>query len=111
MAQLNALPPTLEPHATHNIDAMIALTRTLLEKGHAYESQGHVLFAVESMADYGKLSNARWTTCSPARGWRWLITNAILAISYCGSPLRMKIPGGTAPGGAVGPAGTWSVRR
>ncbi|MBK6509982.1 MAG: cysteine--tRNA ligase [Haliea sp.] len=56
MAQLNALPPTLEPHATHNIDAMIALTRTLLEKGHAYESQGHVLFAVESMADYGKLS-------------------------------------------------------
>lgn len=56
MAQLNALPPTLEPHATHNIDAMIALTRTLLEKGHAYESQGHVLFAVQSMPDYGKLS-------------------------------------------------------
>lgn len=56
MAQLNALPPTLEPRATHNIDAMIALTATLLEKGHAYESQGHVLFAVESMADYGKLS-------------------------------------------------------
>jgi len=56
MAQLNALPPTLEPQATHNIDAMIALTRTLIEKGHAYESEGHVLFAVESMADYGKLS-------------------------------------------------------
>jgi cysteinyl-tRNA synthetase len=56
MAQLNALPPTLEPHATHNIDAMIELTQTLIDKGHAYESQGHVLFAVESMADYGKLS-------------------------------------------------------
>jgi cysteinyl-tRNA synthetase len=56
MAQLNALPPTLEPHATHNIDAMIELTRTLLAKGHAYESQGHVLFAVQSMPDYGKLS-------------------------------------------------------
>jgi cysteinyl-tRNA synthetase len=56
MAQLNALAPTLEPHATHNIDAMIALTRTLIEKGHAYESRGHVLFAVQSMADYGKLS-------------------------------------------------------
>ena len=40
----------------HNIEAMIALTRTLLEKGHAYEAQGHVLFAVESMPDYGKLS-------------------------------------------------------
>jgi cysteinyl-tRNA synthetase len=56
MAQLNALPPTLEPHATHNIEAMLALTRKLIDKGHAYESQGHVLFAVESMPDYGKLS-------------------------------------------------------
>jgi cysteinyl-tRNA synthetase len=56
MAQLNALPPTLEPHATHNIDAMITLTQTLLEKGNAYASEGHVLFAVESMEDYGKLS-------------------------------------------------------
>jgi cysteinyl-tRNA synthetase len=56
MAQLNALAPTLEPHATHNIDAMIELTETLVNKGHAYESQGHVLFAVESMPDYGKLS-------------------------------------------------------
>ena len=56
MAQLNALPPTLEPHATHNIEAMIEMTRTLVEKGHAYESQGHVLFAVDSMPDYGKLS-------------------------------------------------------
>ena len=57
MAQLNALPPTLEPHATHNIDAMIELTRSLVEKGHAYESESHVLFSVESMPDYGKLSN------------------------------------------------------
>ena len=56
MAQLNTLPPTLEPHATHNIGAMIELTQTLVDKGHAYESQGHVLFAVESMEDYGRLS-------------------------------------------------------
>ncbi|MCZ6830680.1 MAG: cysteine--tRNA ligase [Gammaproteobacteria bacterium] len=57
MAALNALPPTLEPHATHHIEEMIELTRILLAKGHAYESQGHVLFAVESMADYGQLSH------------------------------------------------------
>jgi cysteinyl-tRNA synthetase len=61
MAQLNNLPPTLVPHATHNIAPMIELTRKLLEKGHAYESQGHVLFAVESMADYGKLSGRSLT--------------------------------------------------
>ena len=57
MAQLNALPPTLEPHATHNIDAMIEMTQILVDKEHAYESEGHVLFAVESMPDYGKLSH------------------------------------------------------
>jgi len=56
MSALNALTPTLEPHATHNIEPMIALTQTLIEKGHAYESQGHVLFAVESMEGYGELS-------------------------------------------------------
>jgi len=56
MAQLNALHPTMEPHATDNIAPMIALTEALLEKGHAYVSEGHVLFAVESMEDYGKLS-------------------------------------------------------
>ncbi len=57
MARLNALEPTLEPHATHHIPEMIALTETLVEKGHAYESQDHVLFAVQSMQDYGKLSH------------------------------------------------------
>jgi len=56
MAHLNALTPTLEPCATDHIDAMIDLTRILVTKGHAYESAGHVLFAVESMTDYGKLS-------------------------------------------------------
>lgn len=56
MAQLNALPPTLEPHATHNIEPMIRLTQTLIDKGHAYVSEGHVLFAVQSMEDYGRLS-------------------------------------------------------
>jgi len=57
MGELNALAPTLEPHATHHIAEMLEMTRLLVEKGHAYESQGHVLFAVESMPDYGKLSH------------------------------------------------------
>jgi len=57
MSGLNALAPTLEPHATHHIDEMIALTEILIAKGNAYESAGHVLFAVQSMADYGKLSH------------------------------------------------------
>jgi cysteinyl-tRNA synthetase len=56
MAALNALPPDIEPRATEHIDGMIEMITTLIEKGHAYEAEGHVLFNVTSMADYGKLS-------------------------------------------------------
>jgi cysteinyl-tRNA synthetase len=56
MAGLNVLPPTLEPHATHHLPEMIAMTEKLVSSGHAYESAGHVLFAVESMPGYGQLS-------------------------------------------------------
>lgn len=59
MAALGALTPSIIPYATDHIDAMIAMIETLIDKGHAYESQGHVLFAVESMADYGKLSGRK----------------------------------------------------
>ena len=57
MAALNVLSPTLEPHATHHIAEMIELTETLVQRGHAYEARGHVLFAVQSMPDYGKLAH------------------------------------------------------
>jgi len=56
MDQLNALRPDAEPRATDYIGQMITLTQTLIEKGHAYEAEGHVLFSVQTMADYGKLS-------------------------------------------------------
>ena len=48
MAALNALAPTIEPMATEHIEDMIALTERLIADGHAYEADGHVLFAVES---------------------------------------------------------------
>ncbi len=57
MTALNNLSPTIEPYATEHIADMLAMIETLIEKGHAYESQGHVLFDVQSMSDYGKLSN------------------------------------------------------
>jgi cysteinyl-tRNA synthetase len=56
MLQLNTLEPSMEPRATQNIASMIALTQVLIDKEHAYESDGHVLFAVESMEHYGELS-------------------------------------------------------
>lgn len=56
VAELNALPPTIEPRATDNIEPMLALTQALIGRGHAYTSAGHVLFDVTSMAAYGQLS-------------------------------------------------------
>ena len=57
MAQLNNLQPTIVPYATDHLPQMIDMIQRLVDKGHAYAAEGHVLFAVQSMADYGKLSN------------------------------------------------------
>ena len=59
MAALNALSPSIEPLATEHIEDMIALTERLIADGHAYEADGHALFAVESMPTYGELSGRK----------------------------------------------------
>jgi cysteinyl-tRNA synthetase len=54
--QLNVAAPDIEPRATEHIPEMIAMIETLIERGHAYESEGDVYFIVRSFAGYGKLS-------------------------------------------------------
>jgi cysteinyl-tRNA synthetase len=56
MKALGNLEPTQMPRATQHIGDMIAMIEDLIARGHAYEAEGHVLFAVASYADYGKLS-------------------------------------------------------
>lgn len=56
MHAVGVLDPTVRPKATEEIDEMIQLVSTLIEKGHAYEVQGDVYFAVRSYAAYGQLS-------------------------------------------------------
>ena len=56
MAELCALPPDVEPRATDHIKEMIAMIEDLIDKGHAYAKDGHVVFSVPSMSEYGKLS-------------------------------------------------------
>ena len=56
VAELGCLEPTLQPRATENIAQMQVLIGALLQRGHAYEAAGEVLFDVGSMPDYGKLS-------------------------------------------------------
>ena len=57
MAALGALEPDLAPRATQSIEAMIAMIAELIEKGHAYAAEGHVLFSVASDPQYGSLSH------------------------------------------------------
>ena len=57
MAELGVLPPTHEPHATAHISEIIAMIKTLINSGNAYEADGHVLFNVPGFDDYGNLSH------------------------------------------------------
>jgi len=60
---LGCLHPTHEPRATEYVERsaaptdMIRLIADLIDNGHAYMAEGHVLFHVPSMPDYGRLSN------------------------------------------------------
>ncbi len=56
---LGCLEPNFEPRATESIPQMRDMIATLIEKGHAYEAAGEVLFDVSSMADYGVLSRRK----------------------------------------------------
>ncbi|MCB1376982.1 MAG: cysteine--tRNA ligase, partial [Alphaproteobacteria bacterium] len=53
---LGCLPPTVQPRATEHIAEMIEIIQKLIANGHAYAADGHVLFDVPSMQNYGQLS-------------------------------------------------------
>jgi cysteinyl-tRNA synthetase len=66
VAALGSLPPTFEPRATDFVlpradgkADMVTLIQQLIERGHAYEAGGEVLFDVQSMPDYGALSGRK----------------------------------------------------
>lgn len=56
MRAAGVLDPDVRPKATEEIGAMIELVETLIERGHAYEVEGDVYFAVRSFSGYGALS-------------------------------------------------------
>lgn len=56
MEMLNCLFPDLQPRATEVIPEIITFIEGLIEKGHAYESEGDIYFSVQSFSEYGKLS-------------------------------------------------------
>ena len=56
VAALGTLAPELQPRATDHITEIIAFIHTLMQRNHAYEANGHVLFQVSSDPNYGCLS-------------------------------------------------------
>ena len=64
MGALGVLEPSIKgrdhrkamPRATEYIPQMVAMIEGLISSGHAYAAEGHVLFAVDSYAEYGRLS-------------------------------------------------------
>ncbi|MCR4614979.1 MAG: cysteine--tRNA ligase [Clostridiales bacterium] len=54
---MNVREATVHPKATENIDEIISIVSTLIEKGFAYETEGDVYFSPEKFKDYGKLSH------------------------------------------------------
>ena len=56
IAALGVAPPDLEPSATAHIPQIVAMIERLIDSGHAYVAEGHVLFAVRTFDGYGKLS-------------------------------------------------------
>lgn len=56
MAALGAVTPDVEPSVVAHMPQIIAMIERLIESGHAYVAENHVLFSVGSFADYGKLS-------------------------------------------------------
>ncbi len=56
---LLCLEPTYEPRATQHIEGMKKMIATLIEKNHAYQAGGEVLFDVSSMKNYGTLSKRK----------------------------------------------------
>ncbi|MCZ6644574.1 MAG: cysteine--tRNA ligase [Gammaproteobacteria bacterium] len=53
---LGALEPTVEPRATQHIPEIVVMIQELIDKDHAYEADGHVLFDVSSDPSYGTLA-------------------------------------------------------
>ena len=57
MDGMNIEPATKNPLATEEIDGMISMIETLIEKGYAYEKNGTVYYRTRKFKDYGKLSH------------------------------------------------------
>lgn len=85
MESINCTEPTHEPKATENVDYIIELIEHLLQSGHAYESDKHVYFNIESYHGYGALSGKKPMNWFQVAELKLMKIKSTLEILYCGS--------------------------
>lgn len=56
LAALDVLPTDVEPKVTDHVAEIHQEIQSLIDRGHAYAAEGHVLFSVPSYPGYGELS-------------------------------------------------------
>lgn len=59
MDRLGVIRPNISPRASGHVVEQIDMTRTLLQKGYAYQTEGNVYFDVSKFPEYGKLSGRK----------------------------------------------------
>ena len=57
---LNVQKATVHPRATENIDAILAIIKTLAEKGYAYQADGDVYLVPKSLKNTASFRTSRW---------------------------------------------------
>lgn len=85
MRSINCAEPTHEPKATKNVDYIIKLIEHLLQSGHAYESDKHVYFNIESYHEYGALSGKKLMNWFQVAELKLMKIKSTREILCCGS--------------------------
>lgn len=106
---LGVLPPSAEPRATGFVTQMITYMERLIERGHAYASDGNVYFDVASLPEYGALSGHKLEDVHQGRARA--PASAMRSTSRCGRRPSRVSPRGRRRGATDAPVGIWSARR
>ena len=99
---LNVRQANVHPKATENIDNIINIISTLIDKGYAYEAQGDVYFSPKNFDGYGKLSH---------QPLEELEAGARIMVGEVKREPSPASPHGILRGARAGPAGISSVPR
>ena len=107
---LGIRPATFHPRATENMDKIIEIVKTLVDKGYAYARQTEMsTSAPRSLTNTASSPTCRWRNWNPVPVSQWASRKKTLWISPSGRPLRPASPPGIPPGERAVRAGTLSA--